>query len=65
MNFKFKDKMMADITPDNVEGNLYQITLGRITNITEEDDICQDPYNLEFASEELKNDPELKKILEG
>ena len=40
---------MADSSPDSVEGNLYQITLGRITNITEEDDICQ----------------ELKKILEG
>ena len=32
---------MADSSPDSVEGNLYQITLGRITNITEEDDICQ------------------------
>ena len=34
--------MMADKIPDSVEGNLYKITLGRITNITEEDDICQE-----------------------
>ena len=26
--------MLADNKPDSVEGNLYQITLGRITNIT-------------------------------
>jgi len=32
---------MADKVPDSVEGNLYKITLGRITNISEEDDICQ------------------------
>ena len=34
VNYKFSEKMMADNKPDSVEGNLYQITLGRITNIT-------------------------------
>ena len=32
---------MTDNKPDSVEGNLYKITLGRITNMTKEDDICQ------------------------
>ena len=40
---------MADSCPDSVKGNLYQITLGRITNITEEDDICQGLYVSPFS----------------
>ena len=41
--------MMSDSCPDSVKGNLYQITLGRITNITEEDDICQGLYVSPFS----------------
>ena len=49
MNFKLQEKMMADKIPDSVEGNLYKITLGRITNITEEDDICQGYSDTPFS----------------
>ena len=34
--------------PDSVEGNLYKITLGRITNITKEDNICQGVWDSPF-----------------
>ena len=49
MNFKLQEKMMVDKIPDSVEGNLYKITLGRITNITEEDDICQGYSDTPFS----------------
>jgi len=39
-NEKITDREEMPI-PDSVEGNLYKITLGRITNMTKEDDICQ------------------------
>jgi hypothetical protein len=35
--------------PDSAEGNLYKITLGRITNMTKEDDICQGVWDSPFS----------------
>ena len=40
--------MMADSSPDSVEGNLYQIDIGRVTNVTKEDNICQGQWDTPF-----------------
>jgi hypothetical protein len=39
---------MTDNKPDSVEGNLYQIDIGRVTNVTKEDNICQGQWDTPF-----------------
>ena len=41
MNFKFSEKILINNKPDSVEGNLYQIDIGHVKNVTKEDNICQ------------------------